>query len=53
MIRAILFVAALVAIWFVMTAAVTLYHAPRFKPPIEWTECVLQPPLHECHQREK
>lgn len=29
-IRSIAFVAALVLLWFVMTAAVTLYHAPRF-----------------------
>lgn len=31
MIRSLAFVAALVVLWFVMTAAVTLYHAPRFQ----------------------
>lgn len=30
MIRLIAFVAALIVLWFVTTAAVTLYHAPRF-----------------------
>lgn len=33
MVKAIVLVAGLIVVWFAMTAAVTLYHAPRFYGP--------------------
>lgn len=38
--------------WRKLGEAIRKFIAPKPQPKSEWTECPLQPPLHECHHRQ-